>query len=188
MSVFVPIPSIMCTPFVQPGHTPSPLGCLPTAKPHPIPVSALWNLSFSTQLLHTPAGRCLGLRSETIWPGPSVGLSPLQGGKPAPTLSSPASEAPYLSWWISYSVKEVDRWGKRSSFTAPSQERRSCPTYSSPFSLHPTQLSGDLPCSFGCMGSSASFQSTCRNISDISVGGGEFHALLLHHLEPELYV
>ena len=37
------------------------------------------------------------------------GLSTLQGGKRAPTLSSPASEAPYLSWWISWSVKEVAR-------------------------------------------------------------------------------
>ena len=96
-SVFVAIPSITCTLFVQPGHTPSPLGCFPIAKPRPTPGSALWNLSFSIQSLPTPSGRCLGLRSEAIWPGPSVGSLYSAGWQASPyTLLS--------SLWSSLSV------------------------------------------------------------------------------------
>ena len=57
------------------------------------------------------------------------------------------------NWW-----RRFPGLGDLSSFTAPSQRRRSHLNSSSLFSLHPTQLCGDLSCSFGYMRSSGSFQ------------------------------
>ena len=95
----------------------------------------------------------------------------------------------FLSWWTSQPAKGVPR--AREPFLFHSSVPGAPVPSQFLFCLfHPTQLHGDLSCSFDYMRSSASFQlvfcencSTCRCIFDVFVGEGELRVLLLCHLD-----
>ena len=102
---------------------PSPLGCLHTANPSPLPGSKLQSLGVGAQ----PLREHLTLVSGRVVQMICAALTPL--------FRSQTSCCAFLGIWRSLCLGDSPGYGLPFSFTAPSQERQSCPDSPSLFHL-----------------------------------------------------